>query len=401
MKHMKESEIELRHIQSNTNSNYLNIDFGDSATPSSSILSRTIQALQRLNISLLPSPDNVMDYILKDLVLLSDPVVVNEKTFLPTINKFLKQRYGKDLLDNYPTNGHSYFDLMNSTISNSFNINYKALIGDKEVKFTILGRNNCPVTNEMRHKRDHSVKICTRCSLRQNHSLQHILNNCTSNMEGMIQRHDSAAAILVETLQSMNEYLIIFQNKPIFIKELPQLPVATRHLRPNVWFARPSDDDKLSIEIIEFTCPYGELSDHRSDDRESTLVTARRDKRSKYAQLIRDLRNVVKVRANLYVAVISSLGAVPKDTIHDMDILLGKNPAHAMLKRMVAAIVSHSYKIFHNLIVPRVLDSPSASVSISGSEEEIHDDTHPSNMDEVESSEAISLNTQIDHPQVL
>ncbi|KAH0795120.1 hypothetical protein GPJ56_000963 [Histomonas meleagridis] len=82
-------------------------------------------------------------------------------------------------------------------------------------------------------------------------------------------------------------------------------------------------------------------------ERVSTLELARKKKIEKYSKLVEEIRTNWKAKVSLFVIVVSSLGAVPNETLKDLVSLTGdkKKAIIAAMKCCLEAL-RHSWSIF-------------------------------------------------------
>ena len=92
------------------------------------------------------------------------------------------------------------------------------------------------------------------------------------------------------------------------------------------------------------TVPYGQMTE-RDGERISTLKARRQEKENKYEQLMAAVRRQFQVQAELFVIVVSSLGAVPEETLRDLRRLVLAQ-AITTAKRLVAAALKGSRDVY-------------------------------------------------------
>lgn len=81
--------------------------------------------------------------------------------------------------------------------------------------------------------------------------------------------------------------------------------------------------------------------------RDSSLAIRRREKENKYAPLIDDIKSTWNADASLYVIVISSLGAIPNETVSSLKKIFGtKSRTKVIAKRCVIVAIHGSWAIF-------------------------------------------------------
>lgn len=153
------------------------------------------------------------------------------------------------------------------------------------------------------------------------------------------------AKIFADKLKDDHPDIPIFEDKPIFIKDLEKLPEEVASMKPDIWFCEKVNGD-LNITIIEFSIPFGTMTNDSSGARISSLSKVRQEKEAKYKTLIRHLENIYKAKVYYYVVVVSSLGAIPKETLKVLKDLFKKKHKNIAYK-IVDTVCSHSYDIFN------------------------------------------------------
>ena len=325
---------------------------------------RALNAAQKLKISINFSADiqdNDSDINMNDLILKftdgdmynmersEEGIQINEKNFLKHMNKALRSKYQSDLI-NKEFRCHSFVSIKNSPISNFFTGNHKAPTSDCLVKFAFQARSNSLLTEELEHKRNSSMSDkCRGCGSNTVGSLMHRLNKCPASLTKITKRHNEIAKVISDGLRDMWKFNTppMNENSNVFIADEEQLPERSRNFKPDIWFYTTNEiTQKKSFTIIEITCPYGMMTDTNAG-RESSLDIRRKEKESKYAPLIEDIKTTWNADATLHIIVVSSLGAVPKDTLSTLNNIFGtKKRALLIAKRCVVAALRGSWAIF-------------------------------------------------------
>lgn len=111
-------------------------------------------------------------------------------------------------------------------------------------------------------------------------------------------------------------------------------------LRPDLWWWNGS-----KLTIVEVTVPYGMMT---TDNEESisSLLQRRKQKLAKYSGLIDDCKQQFSCQAELLVIIVSSLGAMPSDTIDDLKKITSSNVWKTIAKRMVITAIRESMFIY-------------------------------------------------------
>ena len=303
--------------------------------------------------------------------------IVNVKSFLPTMNKLLEGRYCA-ALSSKEFRCHSFISLKNSKLSNFFIGNYKAPTSDTLVKFAFQARTNSLLTEEVGFKRNlKNDDKCRACGGHTTGSLMHHLNKCNAAMPRITARHNEIARVIADGIRDMWKFNTppMNENSHVFINNDSLLPERSRNFKPDIWFYRTNArTSKKSFTIIEITCPYGMMTDTNTG-RESSLDVRRKEKEKKYAPLIEDIKSTWNADAELHVIVVSSLGAIPKETLNTLINIFGtKKRASLIAKRCVVAALRGSWAIFFgkNLLsshrndsIPNLSDNNDLSTSDS------------------------------------
>ena len=400
---MIKDETEYRDIIKDPNSPYMNIAFDDNGSikqtnkqSNNTLFTRAINSLHDLRIHLSTDEDNTLS--LGDVLLNGPNEDVNPISTLDKLNQLIWSRHST-LLKNRELKGHTFHTLTNSKVSNFFFTQCKYPINDSLAKFTILSRVNNLPTGEILHKNNQGLDdgFCHICSRNQNDSLMHRLNGCFTRRSWYTPRHDAVLKEIIKGIKELhNDNNIIFKYSIPITRNGISLPDDTKRLKPDAWFFK---DNKLSI--IEITCPYGTLKDHEGR-RESSLTIQRNVKLNKYKKLVEDCKKKFRVDATLYVIVVSSLGAVPKETMEEIKRLLEHNTKLAKLvaKRCTTAALRESMKIYiktlsHTNENSVAITNPSNHSSSDDEYQDIED--APTNELFDSSSDSIHSNDEIDN----
>ena len=190
---------------------------------------------------------------------------------------------------------------------------------------------------------------CRGCGSNTVGSLMHRLNKCPASLTKITKRHNEIAKVISDGLRDMWKFNTppMNENSNVFIADEEQLPERSRNFKPDIWFYTTNEiTQKKSFTIIEITCPYGMMTDTNAG-RESSLDIRRKEKEAKYAPLIEDIKTTWNADATLHIIVVSSLGAVPKDTLSTLNNIFGtKKRALLIAKRCVVAALRGSWAIF-------------------------------------------------------
>ena len=155
-------------------------------------------------------------------------------------------------------------------------------------------------------------------------------------------RHDAVAAILREYIIN-NKHCVVHSNQVVRGRDGARLEGDNTNLKPDLWWWK---DDKLFI--IEITIPYGMYTDV-DGIHTSTLSLRRQQKLNKYDSLVNDCKHQFNCDADFSVIILSSLGAIPKETIDELKKLTNTEADWKKLcKRMVMATLRESMCIAYN-----------------------------------------------------
>ena len=365
MKLSMADEIRSRHIEQvdvNESNSFFGLIYNtanDYTRKTNTVFFRAFSAAHKLKIAInfenmqedehfATSNDLILNFI--DSVENDDISHINDKSFLKIMNKSLRKKYHDDLLKK-EFRCHSFNTLRNSPLSNFFVGNHRSPTSDCLVKFAFQSRTNSLLTEEIEHKRDGNVSDkCKSCGGQLTGSLMHKLNKCLSSMTKITKRHNEIARVISDGLRDMWKFNCppLNENSTVFVVDEDQLPERSRNFKPDIWFYTTDPlTQKKSFTIIEITCPYGMLSDS-DNGRTSTLDQRREEKLQKYAPLIDDIKTSWNANATLHVIVVSSLGAIPKETIDSLNSLFdSKKRSNTIAKRCVITAIRGSWAIFY------------------------------------------------------
>ena len=337
-------EMTFRDAVQDPNSPFLNVPTNESGCihgrrhcGTSNTLNRTVKALHDMHFGL-TFKDNVFKLVsldsLNHSIVNQDKVIVNSKNIMKAIMKFLQSRHFDNLI-NHPLKGHSFVTLRNSPIS-SFFVNPKAKAADSVTNFAFRARLGSLFTGNLQYSRsnnqDINVRLCPRCN--EIETQHHLLNGCKLRKQEFTQRHDEVVKILRNFINDKKK-VVTHANQVVRGHDSERLTGPNAALKPDLWFW---DHNKLFI--IEFTIPYGMKSD--VDDASSTTLELRRSQKlNKYIPLLEDCKQQFHCDAELLIIIVSSLGAVPKETIDDVKKIA---PSDRAWKKIVMKMVMTSIR---------------------------------------------------------
>lgn len=272
-------------------------------------------------------------------------------------------------------------------ISYSFLSNPRRLLNDNIQRFTLLARANILPTREILALSQNIPNKCERCSSTENDSLMHRLNNCLPLYAEYTKRHNCVVTIISNLIrETRRPYPILHSSQTITLRNLV-LPPSLSRLKPDLWFLEP---ELNKLTLVEVTIPYGSFS----EDGESTLAIRRSQKLEKYQELVSFIRDSLRIKVDYFVIIISSLGAVPKDTIRDLKKLAKSRKRSSRYARLCSeAALAYSCTLFwrsldtQNQTHHRIPDDDTAS----------HDSVHSSSEDEEDSiiNELFDVDSQL------
>lgn len=236
---------------------------------------------------------------------------------MSSLNTIMTGRWKKKLHE-LPLKGHSFLTLENSPCSSYFMSPAIPVINDNVMNFVIMGRNNDLLTREiLAHGK--KTPTCSRCH-RGRDSLMHRLNACLTQKSQFKERHNMVVAEIEKAIRSnTNQRIRFHRSTQLRLEGAPLLPPDTRSLLSDLWFI---DNARNTLRVIEVTVPYGSFTDDEIGTRISTLEKRRKEKLSKYKELTEQARSCYNMDVTLHVIVVSSLGAVPRETYKELATLL-------------------------------------------------------------------------------
>jgi hypothetical protein len=340
-----ESERRFRRISSenDTNTQFLNWKNDEDGAGTASFINNARRAVKSLNAHI--------HFTQHELTIGNSEKEI--KTHSPRkIGEFLTQKIIRPALAKkmiaHPDKGASFPTLENSKWSNKFLRNTYSQRSNAFYRFAVASRTNSLPTMANIHKWYPNEDIddtCHRCNLEQKATLAHILNGCTHNFPLMTDRHNRVARCVkrsIETLIPGDLSGQIYENTPIQIEGLSD---DSKNLRPDMWFYRREDEVEI-LEILEFSCPYGYIKDN-----ECTLLTCFEKKSRKYQSLASECSNLSGKPTRFHPIIISSLGAVHKESLKCLKMLLGcdKNYLNKLGTWMSEHAIMGSFKLWIDL----------------------------------------------------
>ena len=262
--------------------------------------------------------------------------IVNRTNVMKIEMKIIQKRH-RMIMVTHGLKGHTFTTLENSPLSNFF-INPNSPTANSIVKFAFQARTGSLYTGVMKslisHKEaDDKCKLCG-----ERETIHHVLNGCSHKKHMFTKRHNEVVDVIRDYVEK-DKKMITHGNQVVRGRGSERLDGDTANLKPDLWWW---NGDKLTI--VEFTIPYGMLSDQGN-----TLEIRRKQKLRKYEQLVEECKTQFNCEAELLVLIVSSLGAIPNDTIHDLrKITNNKKDTNILAKRMVITALRESMFLFYN-----------------------------------------------------
>ena len=181
-----------------------------------------------------------------------EDVIVSKFDLLKTLNKELAKKHYEKLMT-LKFHGHTFFDSLNSPISNYFISNTNDFIPDPVTKFVIKGRCNCLPTKELKAKGDSSIDpTCHNCNMGECDSLMHRLNGCGPCFNAYTKRHNEICKTLEEGIKCVygNACPPINENSTVNWEGKEELQEEAKRLKPDLWFGMMDKNGKI-------VCPKG------------------------------------------------------------------------------------------------------------------------------------------------
>lgn len=266
-----------------------------------------------------------------------EDICVKSTNVMKSVMKIVQARHKASLLNNYPLKGHSFYSLADSPIS-SFFINPRSKTSDSVTKFALNARLGSLFTGNIRSLRSGNAEEgkCPRCG--ETETAHHLLNGCPMRKHEFTKRHDAIVRILRDFLTSKR--MITHANQAVHNRDGVRLEGPNASLRPDLWWWNGS-----KLTIVEVTVPYGMMTSD-NDETIPSLLQRRRQKLAKYNGLIDDCKQQFNCQAELLVIIVSSLGAIPSETIDDLKKFSNSNVWKTLAKRMVITAIRESMFIY-------------------------------------------------------
>ena len=272
--------------------------------------------------------------------------ILSSRELLQHIMKYIRKQYNDDLLANKGI-GHSFIDIQNSPYANKFIGDYTHPINDNIASWIIKARCNRLFTGALACKtnvpKDRAPR-CPYCSTLGGDTIAHRINNCKQSRTEQTKRHNNIQNIIMQYMKKRCGQNMNYRTNSTLNIENKHVKESLRMLKPDIiaW-------DKEKILIVEFSCPYANVGEHGNK-----LNNVYREKHDKYKALADECERVYKRKTSTYTIIVSSLGAVQKQSIDDIRKLL-KIDAHenrlmnTILRRLSLTACIGSYFIYNKL----------------------------------------------------
>ena len=340
MNHSIEQERRKRKIGTTEDSPYLGWDItaeeGLTGTRgTSSLAARSCRAIMNYGMKLTREEELEKETLKLKIQERQEVAIKTQNTGNEAILQFMRDSW-REKLSQQTFHLHSFISLSANKNSNAFVIRASKPVKDSYMKFVIKARTNTLPTQEFKEimeNRPHTG--CPRCQARTNNSLQHLLNGCPINRRMIMDRHDSIVNHLAEELRT-EQHAYVAKDARVSLIQLEE----NRLLKPDIQFWT---EDRKQVLLVEVNCPYA-----KSWEGYDSLKEKYEAKQDKYRDLIRELREK-GVKANLMIVVVSSLGAVYKETEKEIKRMIpSPRKANKICRRISSLALLGSAKIWWN-----------------------------------------------------
>ena len=270
-------------------------------------------------------------------------IEIDYKSFLKMAGKMVKDNHYTDLINENIKKGQTFIDIKDDIISNHFMRDEGQMMNNEEVKFAVLARTQSlylPDKEKVDEKRR-----CFLCRGRSILTINHLLNSCLHRKKEYTERHNAVQAIFRQYLEQE------IRGKDVTIRENSTITLDDRgltgdegNLKPDLWYIEGN-----KIVIVEFTIPFGQNTKRngRGEEQEMrTLEKARKDKEEKYKTLVNKCQEELGLNTEYYIIVISSLGAMPEETLEELRKIFGTKKYKGIARMMVRKAIKESRKIY-------------------------------------------------------
>ena len=341
-RHCVADEMAKRGLERDESSTSLNIKITDDGTPRSrgthNLLPRAMKAMEFLRIRLYRREHKFMMRLTEDEE--AEEISVG-RNLLPKLNSMLRERHAVGLRE-CPLKGHTFETLKSNPASNFF-MDWRSKVSSALIRFAWRARTNSLMTGEIMRITGHGDGKCQTCG--RDETLLHRLNGCPRKKHLYKPRHDAIVNNLVETINAgtgRNNRRAIHLDATIRGPQGERLEEETlRNLKPDIWYY-----ERDTLKLVEVTVPYGSMTTIQGQEM-TTLQARRNEKLAKYGPLVEAARTQFGINVELYVITVSSLGAIPEETMRDLRRLVLVNATRAA-KRMVITAIRGSRDVYLN-----------------------------------------------------
>lgn len=266
---------------------------------------RAVKAAHKLQVSV--QEEDTLVHLKKDE---EEKVISNTKELLNFFKSYTREQWHSTLTSN-KFKGHSFAEMKENTASNFFFSPSHPQVNGNVLKFIYTARTNNLPTGEVLTHGKAPTPPCPKCR-QASDTLMHRLNGCRPQFSKFKTRHNEIERIIVKAIkETTNQRLLIQRSRELTLPGSPALSAANKALKPDIWYL---DRVKNCIKIIEITVPYDSID----DDGRTKLTHRREEKIEKYTPLVDEIRRSWEMSVHLHVIVVSSLGAVPKETQREL-----------------------------------------------------------------------------------
>ena len=272
--------------------------------------------------------------------------ITSPRELLQHIMKSIRKQYKDDLLANKGI-GHSFIDIQNAPYANKFIGDYTHPINDNIASWIIKARCNRLFTGSLALKtkipRDKAPR-CPYCKALGDDTIAHRINGCKQSRSEQTKRHNNIQNIIMQYMKARCGKNMNYRTNSTLNIENKHIKDSLKQLKPDIiaW-------DKERINIVEFSCPYANVG-----EKGNKLNNTYKEKKDKYKELAEECKKVYKRKVKVYVIIVSSLGAVQKQSIADIRKLLKiatnqNRLLNTILRRLSLTACIGSYFIYNKL----------------------------------------------------
>ena len=231
---------------------------------------------------------------------------------------------------------HTFQSLRDNNLSTAFMNRIQNPAKDSFFKFVCKARTNTLPTKEfIAIMQGRESPKCSKCHENINESLQHILNGCAANVRLIMDRHNAIARYINDEMRKTYSELK-YSALDATIQEVDIQE--NRRLKPDIqlW-----NENRTKVILVEINVPYATQwqGQHSLEEKYNIKV-------EKYRDLTRELR-ARGVRTELFVIVVSSLGALYKESQSAIFRMFTDEKKAKSICRMISGMaLNGSYKIW-------------------------------------------------------